>query len=64
MTKTIETLEQEAKNARDCAIAVFDNENLTSRQKIDYIIIAAVSMITYQFALAEKQQSTCKEPQQ
>jgi len=54
--KTLNQLEQEAKEARDCAIAVFDNDNLTSSQKVDNIILASVAMMTYQLALASQDQ--------
>ena len=53
--KTIEQLEQEAKQAREVAIATTDNPFELMSTKIDSIILASVAMVTYQFALAAQE---------
>lgn len=56
MTKTIETLEQEAKDARDLAAKEFANYVPNYPTVADRLIEASVAMMTYQLALAEKEQ--------
>ena len=55
--KTLETLEQEAKQAREVAIATTDNPFELMSTKIDSIILASVAMVTYQFALGMQEVS-------
>lgn len=63
MNKTIETLDLKAKQARENLIATIKLD-ASATLLADDIIIASVAMMTYQLALAEKQQSTCKAPQE
>lgn len=52
--KTLETLEQEAKQARENLIATIELDASATLLAND-IIIASVAMMTYQLALAEKE---------
>lgn len=52
--KTLETLEQEAKQAREVAIATTDNPFELMSTKVDSIITASVAMMTYQLALSHE----------
>lgn len=49
--KTIEQLEQEAKQARDSAIEVLNLETFNKALFVNRIIEASVAMVTYQLAL-------------
>lgn len=55
--KNLEQLEQEAKQAREVAIATTDNPFELMSTKIDSIILASVAMVTYQFALGMQEVS-------
>ncbi len=52
--KTIKQLEQEAKQAREVAIATTDNPFELMSTKVDSIITASVAMMTYQLALSHE----------
>ena len=51
--KSIEQLEQEAKQAREYAIAANETGAISTREQVDSIILASVAMMTYQLALAD-----------
>jgi hypothetical protein len=55
--KTLDTLEQEAKEARNNLIVVCDDIGSGSVKLADAMILASVAMMTYQLALAS--QSNC-----
>lgn len=61
--KTIEQLEQEAKDAREILIRMISGQNriMCSEDFANAIIIAAVSMMTYQLAQAKKKSTIDSE---
>jgi hypothetical protein len=52
--KTLNQLEQEAKQARDEAIKEVSQYVPNAIEVTDKIILAAIAMVTYQFALASQ----------
>lgn len=57
--KTITQLEQEAKQARQAAITIYETDTSTMSQKVDAVILASTAMVTYQFALAGQEAIDC-----
>jgi len=61
--KTIETLEQEAKETRSNLIDMIANytSKVTYSEHADAIISASLAMMTYQLALAEKERNSVSD---